>query len=98
MHQKGARFVLFGDSVSYHTSKVSNDIYSKYRTRFIRSVPLEPDLDPIETYFLALKTAYKCLRLDSILNRKNIGIDVLIRRASSNLPFSRHPKTFFIAF
>lgn len=57
--KKGARFVLFGDNVSYHHSKWIQEVYKENDTEMLLSVGWCPMLNPIENFFLHLKNKVK---------------------------------------
>ena len=68
--RNGARFVLAGDNCKIHLSRYSEERYRAHNSRFIALVPWESELNPIEVYFLAIKTVFKLFKLNQIIQKK----------------------------
>jgi hypothetical protein len=68
----GPDFVLFGDSASWHRSKLVKKRLERENLNFIYNIKCQPDLNAIEKVFLMIKTKFKRLKLKQTLADEDI--------------------------
>ncbi len=85
VNENGMNYAILGDNVSYHTSKMAENYYQQNNLIFLPSVQGCPELNPVECYFLRVKTVYKRLRNDEIVKGRFENVVELVMQAVESL-------------
>ena len=79
--------MIFGDNVSYHTSKVTREQMEVNGTYFIGNIVAVPELSPVESFFARMKDNYRQMKLDRIVSGQAVDTGALLAAAAEAVTF-----------
>ena len=86
---KKRKIALFMDNLSVHRSLLVREHMDALKIKYVFNAPYSPDYNPIEFVFHMLKTEYRKLRIQKILNGTNLILRTLISKSILKLDFQK---------
>jgi transposase len=67
------------DNASWHTSGFTRKYFSDRNVKLLFNIPHEPELNCIEKYFSVVKNYFKRIKMQRIVLKKSMNVDLMIR-------------------
>ena len=79
-------FTVFGDNVSYHSSKEVREHMAKKNVTFVGNIPYAPELSAVEFFFAQQKKLFKSMKLQKIIDEERVDVTALLEAAAAAVP------------
>lgn len=79
IQEKKPNITVFADNASYNKSRRTKEALKENGVNIVYNVPYTPILNPIEQFFLVVKTEYKKQRLKFLLRKRKMDTMRMIR-------------------